>query len=1838
MKVGTYRPIFLVLALMMLFPLYQVGFATAAVAPVQTLQSALSKSPSTTSTSSATPASFFALSPPDPIVNFTIAITPTAQTALQGQTITFAVTIQNQTTGWACPITLALSPLAPAYTWAESGGVYLSPAHGEGTFTSILTVHVASDATPGDYGVGVVATVGTATGCSASETNGAGAVVTVGPADFIVLLAPITLSIDQGSTGTFTITVSPSGGYNQPVTLSAVMPTVMCGSISCFGTTAPTPNPNNGIPIFTSSLSIPVSTLTPVGSYTITVYGTSGLQTASDIAVLTVVSSTFTLTPSPASVTIPIGQSGIVSIAVAPTGTFGRPVTLSDPDPLTGFSLFIGPKFGVPPFATSLTIVVGGSVAPGTYSTSVMGTDDQNRKAGTAVTIVVSATGFTLTPAPPSQTAKQGETISFTIAVAPVGTSSGAVYLAAAAPTGLTPNLVPRTGTPPFSAAMTVTIDPNARLGDYAIGLSGTIGTQVVGTSVIVTVTSSDYSITIAPPTNTASPNSIASYSVNVVTTGFSVSVSLSATGLPSGVTPQFSLSSGIPPFASTLTLAVGSNVPLGTYIFTVTGTTPSIPASPIVRSVTATLTITNGFSVAVSSPTLTLNQGETQPVTVTVTGVGTFAQIVTLASSAPNVFNDTLSITSGVPSPSYTSTLLISAGMNAATTTQYFITVTGTAGVESHQAVVTVTVTPSTFTLAIPPPPGSYHQNTPYTFTVTATVVGGFSSQIALSASAPSAFTVTFSPVYGVPTFASTMTIVIGLSVPDGIYAITIQGSGGSRLAQTSITLTVGSPPPLSVEIAPSTADIYQGGSSTYTVTVSTTGTLPVLVSLTSMSSTGFMVALGPTSSNTNYTSTMVVAVGSAVIPGPYVVTVQASGGGLTVQSTTIINVIQSTFTLSLAISTVTIYQGATTSTTGTVAKVGSFNQPITLQATADSSLSANVVPTTGTPPFTFTLLVGSTLSTPTNTFTVVVTGKTSSGNLTAQAALIVTVQRSTFTLAASPSTASIYQGQSATFTITATSVGTFALPITLSNSAPSATGLSVTVAPSSGTPTFTATLTVTTTISTPASTYTISVTGTDSGRTSSTSVSVTVTADDYSVTIGSSSASIYQTQTTTFDITIAGNPYWPGTINLAATASGSSSLPMSMPTTSGTPLAGSFTSTLTVSPDLGVTPGTYTITITATATTTGTAHSTAISLIVKAKPADYSVTLKTIHLSTGYTTIYVDGVDSGTQVNDATPGTFGPYDGLTSHTFNVQSEVDVDTTVKYTSSATAKTVTAASTLTFSYQKWVLITWVSASTFPDGYSITISVDGTSHASLSPVSFTTWQKTNKTMTFSLVSPKTITVSGKTWLFQRWINSAGAAVTSPLTPTIPDTYTAVWARNKFTITVTDKQGANVTLGTTVLPVTSTGVVSFTVAPGSYSLSTTNALGTGGTADVFVSWTIANQTAITNPTTLTVSTDDITVSVTRKEQVYLTLQSVYGAPTGMGWYDRGSTATFSVDSVQQTSTDTRYICTGYSGDATGSSNTGTTVMANPKTITFIWGIQYKLTINSPIGKINGDDWYNNATTASFAVTAPDDISTKYTFTGWSGDYTSQNLSGTLVMIGPKVVTANWRMQFLTTLIFKDVAGSTLITPPESAVITSPTGTDQTITSYDTLYLDAGTWIMKTVNYHGANVATMSQYPATPGGNWTVTLSVYTITMRVSSYIYGSASGTVVTTKFPDKTPLIKTADQSGIVTLEQLPAGEYDITVRTQFGSTTSHISLNQDTQMTPKVVTVTDTAILGVIGLGVVLALALQVRSMIHKRRSKTPKAPKQKTTSTPSPPEEGTITSEPQSSDDQLKL
>ncbi|MDR3390080.1 MAG: S53 family serine peptidase, partial [Rudaea sp.] len=199
-----------------------------------------------------------------------------------------------------------------------------------------------------------------------------------------------------------------------------------------------------------------------------------------------------------------------------------------------------------------------------------------------------------------------------------------------------------------------------------------------------------DFSLSASPTSVSVAQGASGNSTISVSDlNGFTGSVALTASGLPSGVTAAFSPASTTS--TSTLTLTASSTATTGTATVTITGTSGSLTHTATV-SLTVTSTATPNFSLSASPSTLSVTQGASGTSTVSVAASGGFTGSVTLAASG---LPTGVTAAFGTNPATSTSTLTLTAS-STATTGTVTVTITGTSGSLSHSTTLSLTVNPA--------------------------------------------------------------------------------------------------------------------------------------------------------------------------------------------------------------------------------------------------------------------------------------------------------------------------------------------------------------------------------------------------------------------------------------------------------------------------------------------------------------------------------------------------------------------------------------------------------------------------------------------------------------------------------------------------------------------------------------------------------------------------------------------------------------------------------------------------------------------------------------------------------------------------------------------------------------------------------------------------------------------------------------------------------------------------------------------------------------------------------------------------------------------------------------
>jgi endoglucanase len=285
----------------------------------------------------------------------------------------------------------------------------------------------------------------------------------------------------------------------------------------------------------------------------------------------------FALSGSPTSLTVNRGASGTSTITITRSGGFTGGVTLS----ASGLPAGVTASFSTNPAtggSALLTLTASATATLGNAAVTVTGTGGSlTRTTPISLTVSQPATpDFALSSSPTSLTVARGASGTSTITVTRSGGFTGGVTLSASGlPAGVTASFStnPATG---GSALLTLAASSTATLGAATITVTGTGGGLTRSATVGLTVSDAqtpDFTISGSPPGLTINRGASGTGTITVTRTGgFTGGVTLSASGLPAGVTASFNPNPATGA-SSILTLSVSGAAPLGAATITVTGT-----------------------------------------------------------------------------------------------------------------------------------------------------------------------------------------------------------------------------------------------------------------------------------------------------------------------------------------------------------------------------------------------------------------------------------------------------------------------------------------------------------------------------------------------------------------------------------------------------------------------------------------------------------------------------------------------------------------------------------------------------------------------------------------------------------------------------------------------------------------------------------------------------------------------------------------------------------------------------------------------------------------------------------------------------------------------------------------------------------------------------------------------------------------------------------------------------------------------------------------------------------------------------------------------------------------
>ena len=603
--------------------------------------------------------------------------------------------------------------------------------------------------------------------------------------DFSISASPTNLGIVQGASATISVsttvistagTIALSAQTNDPGITASFNP----GSITAGGGS-------------TATVSV-ASTVAP-GFYGMNVVGTEGPVFHFAVVHITVFASgDFSISASPASVSVPQGSSVTSDITTALVSGFAGPVSLSVSSPV-GISATLGRTVVVAGNDSILTVTASATVAPGPYTVTVTGVEGSiTHSVSVAVNVTANPSDFSISASPNSFAVVQGAAGTSSIATALVTGTADTISLSVTAPTGLTATLSPSSVTAGGGSTLTVTASSSMIPGSYTVTVTGVEGLSSHSLSVTVNVTAapSDFAISASPSSlSVVQGNAGTSTISTTLVTGTPDAITLSATSSPGGLVATLNPAVSNAGGASTLTISADALAAPGIYTVTVTGVEGSATQS---TSVTVNVTAApSDFAISASPSSLSVVQGNAGTSTISTTLVtGTPDAITLIATSSPGGLAATLNpavVNAGGPS-----TLTVSPDFATAPGV-YVVTVTGTeASGATHSASVTVSVTaaPRDFSISANPSSLSIVQGSSAASSISTAVIGG-PGTIALSvSSSPAGLSAVLTPTSISSGGSSTLTVSVVYTTAPGSYSVVVTGTEGSNTHSTLVAVTV--------------------------------------------------------------------------------------------------------------------------------------------------------------------------------------------------------------------------------------------------------------------------------------------------------------------------------------------------------------------------------------------------------------------------------------------------------------------------------------------------------------------------------------------------------------------------------------------------------------------------------------------------------------------------------------------------------------------------------------------------------------------------------------------------------------------------------------------------------------------------------------------------------------------------------------------------------------------------------------------------------------------------------------------------------------------------------------
>lgn len=468
-------------------------------------------------------------------------------------------------------------------------------------------------------------------------------------------------------------------------------------------------------------------------------------------------------------------------------------------------------------------------------------------------------------------------------------------------PDGVTASIAPVTTTGNTTTALvTITVATSVPPGSYPVTLraSGSGVSDEVGIELVVTA-APDYSLDVAPETLTVEQGTSGGAAVTLTRVNLTQGVTLTAEGLPAGMTVTFDPVT-VDEDAAEVTVIVGGSVDAGDYEVTIRGEVPGLEDRTATLTVSVTAATEEAYTLSVTPNQLMLDPA--QPALGDAAGSGPVLASTgqaTVRVDRSNGHTRTVDLelighpegVTGTFEPSSVSgdvsTLTVSVGP-LVVPGEYEASVRGQDGVLTERVTRLLLVIAPAPSYQLLPDPGELVIEKGGSADVEIALSRvNYTGEVALGLEGgPSGMTASFAenPASGA---ASTMTLHVDESVVPGEYDVSVRGTTADLADRTAtISVTVTEPAGFSLDAIPAIT-VQQGASSARTVSILRTGGFAgeVAIGVTPVVA-GLTMTVVP-ASTTGSATTVTVAAAASAAPGTYSFEVTGTAAGQPASST---------------------------------------------------------------------------------------------------------------------------------------------------------------------------------------------------------------------------------------------------------------------------------------------------------------------------------------------------------------------------------------------------------------------------------------------------------------------------------------------------------------------------------------------------------------------------------------------------------------------------------------------------------------------------------------------------------------------------------------------------------------------------------------------------------------------------------------------------------------------------------------------------------------------------------------------------------------------------------------